>query len=617
MGAVYAATQEDLGRRVAVKVLLPHLAERPELITRFKREALAAGALGHPNIVQVTDFSDAPGQAPFIVMEHLEGETLGARLTRETTITQERAVFIVSQILSALEAAHAAGIVHRDLKPENIYLTAIEGVPDVVKVLDFGLAKSSQSQEPTLTATGAVMGTPAYMAPEQVEGGSITAATDLYAVGALMYRALSGRLPHTAENHYALMYAIVQQMPVSISTLRPDLDDGLTFIIERAMAKDPSERFASAQAMRAALSNLGPGASLPVIASPPRAGAGAGTDSNAPTLMAEHGPASPAAHAPPAHAHAPPTSSVGSVAGHVVVGTASSPGSESSSGALKIVIAVLTTVIVMLGAGALWIFWPRGGDSLAASTSSSPTQTSVAPKPASPEPVVTAAPEAAEQVTAEPIVDAGSPDDQEAAPGEPAPPSPEAEDSASSGGLFGGFGGFGDEAEGDSSAAEPQADPEPEPEPEPPTPDKDPDTSPTNKKKKKKKKKTPDDDAPKPEPDKEATGGTKPRLSSINARSVLDLKTIKATLATVQPKVTSCYVRHEFSKGHHEFQGWKLKVDGSGKITKIDPMGTSERSVPLDLCMTPFLRKLDFGPTKTPDGGVIDITYTARLPWNP
>jgi len=253
MGAVYEAVQEGLGRRVAVKVVHPHLVVEAELIERFRREAQAAAALGHANIVQITDFS-AEGDTAFLVMEYLAGESLGDVLRRTTQLPPERVAFIAQQVLAALDAAHRAGIVHRDVKPDNVFLTSIAGVTDVVKVLDFGVAKlQGDAVDARLTTTGALMGTPAYMAPEQARGRAVDARTDVYAVGACMYHALCGRVPFETASFNALLFAIAEDPPRPLADLRPDLDPALVAVVERALAKSPASRFASAEDMRAAL----------------------------------------------------------------------------------------------------------------------------------------------------------------------------------------------------------------------------------------------------------------------------------------------------------------------------------------------------------------------------
>ena len=253
MGAVYEALQTDLNRRVALKVLHPHLAQDPQLVTRFRREAMSAAGLGHPNIVQVTDFgrSEEDGSV-FLVMELLEGAPLSAVIDRER-LPPARLAQVAWQVLSALEAAHAAGIVHRDLKPDNVFLTSVPGVGDVVKLLDFGIAKLAESEGSGLTATGAVLGTPAYMAPEQARGAAVDGRVDVYALGVLMYEALTGRLPYNGANYNAMIAAILTEQPPRIGDLRADLPSDLVAVIERAMERDPASRWQSAGAMREAL----------------------------------------------------------------------------------------------------------------------------------------------------------------------------------------------------------------------------------------------------------------------------------------------------------------------------------------------------------------------------
>ncbi len=254
MGTVYEAVQEGLGRHVAVKVLRGAYAEDAEAITRFQREAHAAASLGHPNIVAVTDFGVHDG-VPFMVMERLEGAPLSRVIASERALSPTRAAWIASQALSALAAAHRAGIVHRDIKPDNVFLTEVSGVRDVVKVLDFGVARCTDAQGTSnLTATGAVLGTPAYMSPEQARGRVVDARTDLYAVGVLLYEMLSGRQPFQASNYHALLFAVLEETPPSLAVLRPDLAPALVAVIERAMAKDSDARFQSADALRDALS---------------------------------------------------------------------------------------------------------------------------------------------------------------------------------------------------------------------------------------------------------------------------------------------------------------------------------------------------------------------------
>ena len=256
MGAVYEAEREDVaGMRVAVKVIDARLATRPDLVARFRREARLIAALRHPNIVAIHDvvFDDPP---LFFVMELLEGAPLGHAIAT-SEISERRCAFIASQILDALETAHAARIVHRDLKPDNVFLTKMSGIDDVVKLLDFGVAKAlTDEPSASLTQAGFVVGTPAYMAPEHARGERFDARSDVYAVGCVMYEMLARKHPFVASNFNALLHAIQHEDPEDLRKLRPDVSSEMTGIVKRAMAKDPDARFASARAMRDALGVL-------------------------------------------------------------------------------------------------------------------------------------------------------------------------------------------------------------------------------------------------------------------------------------------------------------------------------------------------------------------------
>jgi len=197
MGAVYEAEREDLAQmRVAIKILHPSVGARADLVMRFRREAETIAALDHPNIVRILDFQAPKGEPAFLVMERLHGEHLGETLEKEGLFSAERAAFVASQVLSALSAAHAANVVHRDLKPDNVFLITMSGLRDIVKLLDFGVAKLMNARESEkLTQTGSVVGTPAYMAPEQARGANVDHRSDLYAVGCMMYETLAGKPP--------------------------------------------------------------------------------------------------------------------------------------------------------------------------------------------------------------------------------------------------------------------------------------------------------------------------------------------------------------------------------------------------------------------------------------
>lgn len=281
MGAVYEATREDLGQmRVAVKILHTALASDALLLARFRREAETVGQVNHPNIVRILDFRAEPDEPAYLVMELLDGVSLRQALGRHIDFSAERIVFIASQMLAALAAVHRAQVIHRDIKPENVVLTSMSGLGDIVKLLDFGVAKQLGAiPGNTLTQTGTVLGTPTYMAPEHARGGTIDRRSDLYAVGTIMYEALAGAPPFTGDNYNALLFAIQQGKPTPLETLRSDLDPDLIRIISRAMAVDPEARFQSAEDMADA---LGPWLTLDAPASAPPESAAAAF---APTIV--------------------------------------------------------------------------------------------------------------------------------------------------------------------------------------------------------------------------------------------------------------------------------------------------------------------------------------------
>ena len=252
MGRVYDAVQVDLGRRVALKVLAPELAREPVLLERFRREAQAAGVLGNPHIVDVTDFAMPEGGPPFLVMEHLVGESLMDLLQREKRLSVRRAVRITVQLLDALQEAHDAGIVHRDLKPANIFMLSLAGGEEMVKLLDFGVAKLQESRAQRLTAVGALVGTPRFAAPEQLKGGEVDPRTDVYGAGVLLYGMLSGHPPFNAPLE-DLIRSILEDDPPDVRVANPEVDPHLAEVVRRAMSKNPADRYASANAMLSAL----------------------------------------------------------------------------------------------------------------------------------------------------------------------------------------------------------------------------------------------------------------------------------------------------------------------------------------------------------------------------
>jgi serine/threonine-protein kinase len=258
MGAVYEGLHALIHRRVAIKVLHASIVERAEAALRFEREAQAAGRIGSPHIVEVLDLGSLPSGARYMVMEFLEGESLGARLETLKVLSPGDLFPLAAQLLDGLIAAHGAGIVHRDLKPDNVFLhKRVNG--DFVKLLDFGISKFGQLSEDSglsMTRTGAVMGTPFYMAPEQARGSKqVDHRADLYAVGVILYECLTGQVPFRASSFNELMFKIALEDPRPIRALAPNVDEALADIVSRAMSREPAHRYGSAIELRQALAN--------------------------------------------------------------------------------------------------------------------------------------------------------------------------------------------------------------------------------------------------------------------------------------------------------------------------------------------------------------------------
>lgn len=255
MGSVYEAQQIVVRRRFAVKFLHPELALRRELLTRFQHEAEAAGALESENVAAALDFGIAPDGAPYIVLEYLVGESLEQLREREGSLPVARAVNLVQQACRGVQAAHAAGIIHRDLKPHNLFVCRRGDGTDLVKVLDFGVAKLEVMERGGVeTRTGTVLGTPSYMSPEQARGEKkIDHSSDVYALGAVLYELLSGKKPHPGDSHNAILHHIATQPPLPLAAALPDLPEALVAVVERTLADDCSRRPASAGELAEAL----------------------------------------------------------------------------------------------------------------------------------------------------------------------------------------------------------------------------------------------------------------------------------------------------------------------------------------------------------------------------
>ncbi|WP_336047364.1 protein kinase domain-containing protein [Streptomyces sp. CA2R101] len=289
MGTVHRAVDHRLRRTVAVKTLSAELALQPEFLTRFQREAHAAAALNHPGVATVHDVGeDASGGAaePYLVMEYVEGRTL-SQVLRDGALPVAQALDLTGQVLDALEHSHRHAIVHRDIKPANVMVTG----SGKAKVVDFGIAKALSEAATRLTGTGVAVGTPAYLAPEQINGGETDHRTDLYAVGCLLYELLTGRPPYTGDSPFSVMHQHLSAEPVPPSRLRPELPPAVDTVIVRALRKGREDRFASAATMHEALTE----AARPTPLRTPTA-----FDPAAPG----HAPRTPAAPGHPAPGHA-------------------------------------------------------------------------------------------------------------------------------------------------------------------------------------------------------------------------------------------------------------------------------------------------------------------------
>lgn len=273
MAEVWQAVDDILGRPVAVKILHPHLAADESFRERFRREAIAAARLAHPNVVATFDTGTDEG-ITFIVMELVEGSTLRQILNEAGPMAPARVVHVGAQVADALHYAHRAGVVHRDIKPANILIC-----PDGrVKVADFGIAKAVEESEPdrpspseALTGTGSIIGTAQYLAPEQVDGRAVDGRTDVYALGVVLYEMVCGRPPFTGETDMAVALKHITTNPPAPGVVRAGVPRALEELVLRAMAKAPEHRYQSADELRLALLSidLRAGEATAVVPAPP------------------------------------------------------------------------------------------------------------------------------------------------------------------------------------------------------------------------------------------------------------------------------------------------------------------------------------------------------------
>ena len=265
MGAVYEAENMRIHRKVAIKVLHAGVAQTGEAVSRFEREAQAAGRIGSEHIVEVLDLGNLPSGDRYMVMEFMDGDSLSGRIRSKVRMTPGEIYPVMHQLLEALAAAHGAGIIHRDLKPDNVYLLKTRGgKADFVKLLDFGISKFNQLSGDSgfsMTRTGAVMGTPYYMAPEQAKGSrDLDHRVDLYAAGVILYEAITGEVPFNADTFNELLFKIVLEAAKPVEQVVPNVDPSFASIVNKSMGREPAHRFQTAREFQQALEQWAAGA---------------------------------------------------------------------------------------------------------------------------------------------------------------------------------------------------------------------------------------------------------------------------------------------------------------------------------------------------------------------
>jgi len=528
-------------------------------------------------------------------------------------------------VLAALDAAHRAGIVHRDIKPDNVFLVAAAGVHDHVKLLDFGIAKLARDGQEQLTASGAVLGSPAFMAPEQIKTTFFDRRADLYAVGATMYLALSGRLPFEASTVHGLLLAITEQRPQPLHILDPAIDPGLSALVDRAMHKEPDGRFASAAEMREALEPwLGPrgrgGSDVPtarapivgasMLAGPAAQGRVADHPAGTSVMSATTGPPrgtpppgsappfvmTPAPYATP-HVSSPPLGpppmgappigsstpgpyhATGHAAGPLMapaLATSAAAPPRSSATVVVLLVSILVLLLLVVGGGGAAFYWmSRPGDGAITSTSSTAPP---APLPAAPG-----------AATALPL------------PGAPAAPA-----AAIAAGGTGAPATPGAAPRGPAAPGAPGARPGPNPSPAPPAP------------------------APGPAPavvdagtplvvvDAGATrkqyAGTRWYIGG-GTFNHYEIEPSKAAIMARSGAISACFTMTEFDPPDHQFTNWTFEIAPSGAVTSVRRTTDYQLHPKFDACMIPALRQVRWAAT--PGGGTTQVSFTARTRDNP
>ncbi len=370
MGAVVAARHLQLGQRVALKFLLSDAARQADAAQRFLREGRAAAAIENDHIARVSDFGTLPNGAPYLVMEYLTGADLGEVLRRGGPLSQGRATDFIMQACEALAEAHARGIVHRDLKPGNLFLAARSDGTEILKVIDFGISKLIASEE-RLTASAAIMGSPHYMSPEQLKSAkNVDARTDVWALGVILFELLAGAPPFDGDSLAGVVASIVTDPTPSIRVRRPDLVPEIDLVIQRALSKNPAQRFASVGELAEALAPLSPPSSGVSLLRIRRLGSQPVYAATALTPAFSSAPPPP----PPAPQVEPPN----------WASTKRSAVSASSGAVLLLGVAIAAAGI------AVAIYSTMAARSIASAASGSSVEATAAPAPSAPPPATTA-----------------------------------------------------------------------------------------------------------------------------------------------------------------------------------------------------------------------------------
>ena len=436
MGAVYEGENVRIHRKVAIKVLHESVASKADIVQRFEREAQAAGRIGSEHIVEVLDLGNLPSGERFMVMEYLDGEPLTNRIKARGRLSAQEAAPMLRQLLEGLAAAHTAGIIHRDLKPDNVYIVRRQG-RDFVKILDFGVSKfSGADSEFSMTRTGAVMGTPYYMSPEQARGQKIDHRSDLYSIGVVAYQAVTGKVPFHAETFNELIFKIALETPEPIETTVPGFDPGFGAVIRKAMMREPDHRFSTAYEFVQAIDAWAAGAPAPQhhagfqpvapqalhpahATSQPHLAAHGTSGANLGASGASHlGQSGSGPHAVPPHARASHSGAHAMGQSQVAL-SVTTPEPKRS----PLVAALAITAVLGIGGGLAAYKFVGGGANAGAAAAGAPTAEPAATATTAPEPEPTAA------ATAEPTATQAATADATAAPtGEPTaqPDSPSA-----------------------------------------------------------------------------------------------------------------------------------------------------------------------------------------------